>query len=176
MKNNHNKSNMIISACFALFLCGLFLVAIYKIVTGYDNGLKSWLLILLFGSYLFAMVWTDLQVDTRKCKITKAGISVKYLLSKERLLSWEQFQQICICFEPLKKRYIPPKFTDQAIVCFVLKTAKQNSWGFWNVYSKKYFRKILFIRYSEEAMKELQDNCPNDILDLRQDKLYQNRL
>ena len=175
MKNNYNKSNVVISACAVLFFCGLYLILIYKLVTKNFNGLESWLSILLFSPYLFAMVWTELLVETRKCKITKSGISVKYILSKKKLFSWEQFQQICICFEPMKKRYIPPRFTDQEIICFVLKTAKKNSWGFWNVYSKRNFRKILFISYSEEVMKELQDNCPTDILDLRKDKIYQNR-
>ena len=175
MKNNHNKSNIVISICAVLFFCGLYLIFLYKIVTGNFNSLESWALVLLCSPYLFAMAWTELQVETRKCKITKSGISVKYLLSKEKALSWEQFQQICICFEPLKKRFIPPRFTNQEIICFVLKTAKKNSWGFYNVYSKRYFRKILFVRYSEEVMKELQENCPTDILDLRTDKIYQNR-
>ena len=174
MKNN-NKSNVVISTCTVLFFCALYLIFLYKLVTGNFNGLESWLLILLFSPYLFAIAWVELQVETRKIKITKSGISVKYLLSKERLLSWEQFQQICLCFEPLKKRYIPPRFTDQEIICFVLKTAKKNYWGFWNVYSKRYFRKILFIRYSEKVVRELQEHCPTDILDLRKDKIYQNR-
>ena len=175
MKYNHNKSNIVISTCAVLFFCGLYLIFLCKIVTRSFNGLENWVLVLLYSPYLFAMAWTELQIETRKCKITKSGISVKYLLSREKLLSWDQFQQICICFEPLKKRFIPPRFTDQEIICFILKTAKKNSWGFWNVYSKRYFRKILFVRCSEEVMKELQENCPTDILDLRKDKIYQNK-
>lgn len=164
-----------ISTCAVLFFCGLYLIFLCKIVTRSFNGLENWVLVLLYSPYLFAMAWTELQIETRKCKITKSGISVKYLLSREKLLSWDQFQQICICFEPLKKRFIPPRFTDQEIICFILKTAKKNSWGFWNVYSKRYFRRILFIRCSEEVIKELQENCPTDILDLRKDKVYQNK-
>ena len=175
MKYNYNKSNIVISTCAVLFFCGLYLIFLCKIVTRSFNGLENWVLVLLYSPYLFAMAWTELQIETRKCKITKSGISVKYLLSREKLLSWDQFQQICICFEPLKKRFIPPRFTDQEIICFILKTAKKNSWGFWNVYSKRYFRRILFIRCSEEVIKELQENCPTDILDLRKDKVYQNK-
>ena len=175
MKYNYNKSNIVISTCAVLYFCGLYLIFLCKIVTRSFNGLENWVLVLLYSPYLFAMAWTELQIETRKCKITKSGISVKYLLSREKLLSWDQFQQICICFEPLKKRFIPPRFTDQEIICFILKTAKKNSWGFWNVYSKRYFRKILFVRCSEEVMKELQENCPTDILDLRKDKIYQNK-
>ena len=175
MKYNYNKSNIVISTCAVLFFCGLYLIFLCKIVTRSFNDLENWVLVLLYSPYLFAMAWTELQIETRKCKITKSGISVKYLLSREKLLSWDQFQQICICFEPLKKRFIPPRFTDQEIICFILKTAKKNSWGFWNVYSKRYFRKILFVRCSEEVMKELQENCPTDILDLRKDKIYQNK-
>ncbi len=175
MKNNYNKSNIVINTCAVLFFCALYLVFLCKIVTKNLNDLETWILILLYSPYLFAMAWSELQIETRKCKITKSGISVKYMLSKEKLFSWEQFQQICICFEPLKKRFIPPRFTDQEIICFVLETAKKNYWGFWNVYSTRYFRKILFVRYSEEVMKELQENCPIDILDLRKNKIYQNR-
>ena len=34
------------------------------------------------------------------------------------------------CFDSVLK-YIPPRFTDQEIICFALKKAKKNSWGFW---------------------------------------------
>ena len=175
MKNNGNKSNIVISACLVMFCCGLYLVFLYKLLTGNFNDLANWLLAILFSSYLFAMAWMELQVETRKCKITQDGIRVKYLLSTERLFSWEQFQQICLCFEPHKKWYIPPRFTDQEIICFALKKAKKNSWGFWNIYSKRYFRTILFIRYSEEVMKALKEHCPTSIIDLRQEQIYQNR-
>lgn len=175
MKNNGNKSEVIISACLVLFLGGLYLVFICKLLTGNFEDMANWLLIVLYSLYLFAMAWMELQVETRTCKITQDGIRVKYLLSTEKLFLWEQFQQICLCFEPLKKQYIPPGFTDQQIICFVLKKAKKNYWGFWNIYSKRHFRKILFIRYSEEVMKELQEVCPTSIIDLRNDKIYQNR-
>ena len=170
-----SKAYVVISACSVLLFCALCLVILYKILTGSINDMVFWLSILLFSSYVFALAWVDLQVETRKCKITQDGIRVKYPLSTEKLFAWEQLQQICLCFKPLEKRYIPPHFTDQEIICFILKTAKKNSWGFWNVYSKRYFRKILFVRCSEEVMKELQENCPTDILDLRKDKIYQNK-
>ena len=56
-----------------------------------------------------------------------------------------------------------------------MKGAKKDYWGFWNIYSKRFFRKILFIGYSEEALQELRECCPNDVVDLRNDKVYQNR-
>ena len=175
MKNNSNKSNVVISSCLVIFFCGLYLVFLYKLLTGNFTDMANLLLAVLFSSYLFAMAWMELQVETRKCKITQDGIRVKYLLSTEKLFSWEQFQQICICYEPLKKRYIPPRFTEQEIVCFALKTAKKNSWGFWNIYSTRYFRTILYIHYSEEVMKVLTEHCPTSIMDLRQEQIYQNR-
>ena len=173
--NNHNKLNIIISALFVLFCCGLYLLFLYRLLIGNFNDIANCLLAILFSPYLFAMAWMELQVGTRKCKITQDGICVKYLFSAEKLFSWEQFQQICLCFEPMKKRYIPPRFTDQEIICFVLKQAKKDSWGFWNVYSKRYFRTILFIRYSEEVMKTLREHCPTSIIDLRQEQIFQNR-
>lgn len=175
MKNNKYRLNVVISTCLVLFLCSLYLVVLCKLLTGNFIDIVNLLICILWSLFLFPMAWTELQIETRKCKITPDGISVKYLFFAEKLLSWEQFQQICLCFEPLKKRYIPPRFTDQEIVCFVLKKAKKNSWGFWNIYSKRYFRKILYIRYSEEVMKELQEHCPTSIIDSRQDQIYQNR-
>jgi hypothetical protein len=130
---------------------------------------------MVYSSYLFAGIWMEVQVGARECKIAQEGICVKYPLSNEKLLPWEQFQQICVCFEPVKRRYIPPRFTDQEIICFVLRKAKKDSWGFWNIYSKRYFRTILFIRYSEEVMKALKEHCPTSIIDLRQEQIYQNR-
>ena len=112
MKNNSNKSNVVISTCLVMFLCGLYLIFLYKLLSDNFNDMANWLLIVLCSSYLFSMAWVELQVETRKCIITQDGICVKYLLSTEKLFSWEQFQQICLCFEPLKKWYIPPRFTD----------------------------------------------------------------
>lgn len=175
MKNKDNKSNVAISACLVMLFCGLYLVFLYKLLTSNFNDMADWLLVVLFSSYLFAMAWMELQVETRTCKITQDGICVKYLFSSEKLFTWEQFQQICLCFEPMKKRYIPPRFTEQEIICFALKKAKKNSWGFWNIYSKRYFRTILFIRYSEEALNTLKEYCPTSIIDLRQEQIYQNR-
>ena len=176
MQNNPNKTSVVLSACFILLFCGLFLIFfIWEMVTHDFDNLDDWLLILLLGPCLFAIAWTELLVETRKCEITKTGIRVKYLLSRERLLSWEQFQEICICFEPVKKRSIPPRFSNQEIVCFALHTARKNIWRFWDIYSKRYFRSILFVRYSEEIRKQLQENCPKEILDFRQDTIYQNR-
>ena len=175
MKNNSNKANVVISACLVLFFSELYLVFLYKLLTGNFNDITNWSLVVLFSPYLFAMAWMELQVVTRKCKITQDGIRVKYLFSAEKLYSWEQFQHICLCFEPLKKRYIPPRFTDREIICFALKKAKKNYWGFWDIYSKRYFRTILFIRYSEEVMKALKEHCPTSIIDLRQEQIYQNR-
>lgn len=175
MKSKGSKAYVVISACSVLLFCALCLVILDKILTGNINDMVDWLSILLFSSYLFAMAWVDLQVETRKCKITQDGIRVKYPLSTEKLFAWEQLQQICLCFKPLKKRYIPQKFTDQEIICFVLKKAKKNSWGLWDIYSIRYFQKILFIHYTEENMEKLQELCPMSIIDLRNDKIYQNR-
>lgn len=175
MKKNYSKLNIVISACVILFLCGFDLFLLSKIVTKNFDAMGSFALVFLLSLYLFAMAWTGLLIETRTCKITKSGISVKYLLSNEKLIPWEQFHQVCHCYEPIKKWFIPPKFTDREIICFVLKKAKKNYWGYWNVFSIRYFRKILFVRYSEEVMKELQGNCPLDILDLRNEKIYQNK-
>ena len=175
MKNKARKSNVVICACFIMFCCGLYLVFLCKLLAGNFNDIATWLFSIFFSFYLFAMAWTELLVETRTCTITRDGIRVKYLLSTEKLFPWEQFQQICLCFEPQKKRYIPPRFTNQEIVCFVLKKAKKNPYGFWNVHSKRYFRAILFIRCSEEVMEALKEHCPTSIADFRQERIYQKR-
>ena len=175
MKNKRNIYGNIIRVCIILFICFIYLHSLYRLLTGNVENVAIWLLAMVYSSYLFAGIWMEVQVGARECKIAQEGICVKYLLSNEKLLPWEQFQQICVCFEPVKRRYIPPRFTDQEIICFVLRKAKKDSWGFWNIYSKKYFREILFIAYSEESLKELQEYCPMQIVDLRTDNVYQNR-
>ena len=175
MKNKRNICGDVISVCIIVSICGVYLLSLYRLLTGNIKNVAIWLLAMVCTSYLFAAIWMEVQVGARECKITQEGIRVKYLLYKEKLLPWVQFQQICVCFEPVKKRHIPPRFTDQEIICFVLPKAKKDSWGFWNIYSKRYFRKILFIPYSEASMKELQEFCPLKIVDLRTDNVYQNR-
>ena len=178
MKKGSNKRDALdvaVSAAAVCCLAGVCLVSLYKTLTKSMSGQENWISVLLFASVLLIMIWPQLQVETRTCRITKSGIGVKYLFRKEKQFSWHEFQQICICFEPVKKRNIPPRFTDRAIICFVLKGAKKDYWGFWNIYSKRFFRKILFIGYSEEALQELRECCPNDVVDLRNDKVYQNR-
>ena len=175
MKKEPTKLDVVISAVVVCFLAGVCFVSLHETLTKSVNSQENWMPVLLFASFLLTMVWPELQVETRMCRITKSGIGVKYWFRKEKQFSWHEFQQICICFEPVKKRDIPPRFTDREIICFVLKGAKKDYWGFWNIYSKRFFRKILFVRYSEEVLQELRKCCPNDILDLRNDKVYQNK-
>ena len=172
MKNYHSKFNTDLCALLVSLFCGIYLVSLYRLFFGNFRELLPWASVLLFSPYLFSLLLAELLVETRQCKITESGISVKYLFGKEKQILWDQFQEICICFEPLKKRFIPPRFTEQKIICFVLMTAKKNYWGFWDVYSIRSFRKILFIPYSEDVIKELKENCPAEIIDMCNDKIF----
>lgn len=105
-----------------------------------------------------------------KYEFKKEGILARYPFSLPQLISWDKFQQICICYTSYSK------LRDAYVVIACVKHGeKKNLYGRWKTDNTFRHRKVITIDYIEEIYKELQSKCPYEIVDLRMNRSYKLR-
>lgn len=100
-----------------------------------------------------------------KYRFEKEGLIVKYPLREPRLISWDSFQQVCVCyaFETANGRAPRPN----TIILCVKKGEKKNSVGQWKTNNLFRFRTLFHMDYQPEVLEGLKERCPHEIVDLR---------
>lgn len=119
------------------------------------------LIVMMFFGY-FSMIFF-------KYEILAEGIRTKYLLQGWRLISWDEFQQVCVCYAGYTTRGERKAYS---VVCFVKKGEKKNLYGRWKTDNPFHYRSVISIDYTDELYEEVKEKCPYEVPDLRKTRLY----
>lgn len=136
-----------------------------------DQGGHGGFAILVGILVLFLHWWLILEYCT-KYKVSEEGLLVKYPLEKWELISWKEFQEVCVCY------HMPPARNYEAayvVICCVKHGEQKNVYGRWKDVNPLRFRSVIRMDYTEELHKEVKKNCPYKVKDLRETGTYRVR-
>ena len=121
------------------------------------------------GIFICVWGWLLYTDDRAQYDFSSEGVGVKYLLEKRKVIPWEEFKEVCICYTSYTTR--GERFA-HSVICFVKPGAKYNFYGRWPADNPLHSRKVLSIEYTDEIFEEVQRNCPFTIPDLRKTRRY----
>ncbi len=129
------------------------------------NGIIRVLPVLMFSGAMIRWNLGILFAISAEFRFEEHYVYIKFPLHKEIAYGWDEFQQVCICYSYVTSLRGGP---NKIIICFVKQGVKRgkisNQWptdiGF-------YYKKVPFMRYSEENLEEVKKYSPHEIVDLR---------
>ena len=117
---------------------------------------------LLVGAYfLLKCGWLFLTDACAVYTFSAAGVRVKYPLEKDKIYSWNDFQEVCICSVTYQRMKSEPA------ICFVMHGEKKNIFGQWKTENPFKFRRVMAVDFSEERLTQLRACCPEHVPDHR---------
>ena len=123
--------------------------------------------ILLCGVFCM-MAWLEIQQLLGRCRITPDDITVTRPFAQDQHLSWNDFQQVCIC------KYVSGRGNGTyPKLCFVRKGEQRSIYDRWKTHSPFHHRLLIAIDYDEEILEAVRALCPMEIIDLRDTPPYQ---
>ena len=160
---------------------GLFILfcAIWLVIDLFTyNYTLVWIIIALF-LFLFLFTVSTLLISSGYCifnmyyskiEFTKHGIYIKYPFIKEKTcLAWDEFQQVCVCYTNYSTTAEP---TALKVICLVKKGEKKNAYGRWKADNPFRYKTVITKDYTPELHKEAVENCPYEVVDLRNTPAY----
>ena len=125
---------------------------------------------MIFCAFSALTAFLELQRLLGKVCITGKGLSVITPFSPPRHLTWEDFQQVCICLYVSGRGAINSTHPQ---LCFVCKGEQRSMYDRWKTHNPFHHRKLIAIDYDEDIFKAVHNLCPLDIIDLRSTPPYQ---
>ncbi|MBR6800148.1 MAG: hypothetical protein IKM61_00150 [Eubacteriaceae bacterium] len=110
--------------------------------------------------------WVTISMELFSFEFIREGIRIKYPLKKIQVIEWDEFQQICICYNGSTTRGERKAFS---VICLVKNGEKKNHLYRWNTF---HYKNVITIYYSDEILTELKKYCPYDVVDLRKTTRY----
>lgn len=120
-------------------------------------------IILLFGIFL-------IDKGLARYKFEKNGLIVKFPFKQEKLIPWNEFQQVCLCYSSYSS-----VGNANTVICCVKKGEKLNIFGRWKTDNPFHCHSVLVIEYKREYYNGIKERCPYDISDLRDTPAYSKR-
>ena len=117
--------------------------------------------LLVAAYFLLKCGWLFLTDACAVYTVSAAGVRVKYPLEKEKLYSWDDFQEVCICSVTYQRMKSEPA------ICFVIRGEKKNLFDQWKTENPFKFRKVMAFDFSEERLAQLRAYCPYPVPDYR---------
>ena len=118
--------------------------------------------LILLGIVGLIWNWADIQSALAVYSFSDAGVEVKYPLEKCRMYTWEEFQQVCVCYHSRAT-----EMYGYSVLCLVKKGEKKDAFGRWKTASPLHYRRVMCLDYSEELLDTVKKSCPLMIPDLR---------
>lgn len=122
---------------------------------------------LIVGVFLLVLVAVFSSQFYAKYEFQENGISVKYPFSSQKMISWNEFQQVCVCYSDYGKYG-----SAFVVIACVKKGAKKNMYGRWKTTSPFSHRSVITMDYTDELYKEIKEKCPYEVSDLRNTQAY----
>ena len=104
-----------------------------------------------------------------KYKICSKGLIVKYPVEKEKLIVWDEFQQVCICYAAYTTS---GKSRANTVICFIKNAEKKNVHGRWKTDNPFKYRDVICLDYSDELRNAIGECCIHEMMDLRNTMAY----
>jgi len=107
--------------------------------------------------------WYFIETILAQYRFQDNGLYVKYPLSKGRLIPWNAFQEVCICYGGLNSR----PHNAAPVICCVKKGERRNGYGRWKTNHIFHYKHVITIPYSPELHEGIKEKCPYKVVDLR---------
>ncbi len=147
-----------------IFFAVIFLCAFFIALLDDFFSLKYICTLLILGLMLKIVVGILLSVSAR-FRVDSEYVYVKFLLHKEIAYRWDEFQQVCICYSYITGVRGGSK---KIIICFVKHGVKRERMSNqWPTENGLHYKKVPFMRYTQENLEEVKKYCPHEIVDLR---------
>ncbi len=146
-----------------------FLLTTYVCILMYNDGaLTLGRMVVLYPMpvFLICFGWAIFSTEIFSFGFVGDGIKIKRPFRKEQLIGWDEFQQICICYNGSTTKGERKAFS---VICFVKNGEKKNHLYRWNTF---HYKNVITIYYSDEILTELNKYCPYDVVDLRKTTAY----
>ena len=115
---------------------------------------------------LIALELVIVDMMFMRCRFETDGLYVQFPISRNRLIPWDAFQEICICYS---ESIIFGSHPHYSILCLALKGEKKSIYGF---YKEMRYRSVFTMKYSPELCEGLKERCPYEVKDLRDSLMY----
>lgn len=140
-------------------------------VDGYSVGLVFTCIfpVIVLGLICILLGWAFIQGGLSKFRFQADGIYVIRPLSHNRLIPWDQFQEICVCYGAFTTRGTP---NAAVVICCVKHGETKNAAGRWKTDNPFRYNSVISILYSQEAHAKIKDVCPFEVIDLRNTTAY----
>lgn len=122
-------------------------------------GVTIFFSLLVYDTYIMGRIKYGLYTD---------GIKVKHPFRSEMTITWEEIQEVCICYHYSIRRMK----CGYVVIAFVKKGTKKNPWKRWETEFPLSYRKVMLIDYSEDVLNYVKALWKKDIPDLRDTKAY----
>lgn len=130
----------------------------------YPNG---WIMLLFpmgVCALFAAMFWCNVNVLLSRYRIEPEGLRVKLPFRAARLIPWDDFQEVCLCYVR-DSRWAKERETGPAI-CFIRKGEKPAGLvNYWKTHSPFPYRTILTVMRTEERLAQVRECCPVKVVD-----------
>ena len=113
----------------------------------------------------------ELQQLLGKVCITAESVTVFTPFSPPRRLTWNDFQQFCICLYVSGRGRLDHCHPQ---LCFVCKGEQRSMYDRWKTHSPFHHHKLISIDYDEDIFAAICSLCPLEVIDLRSTPPYQN--
>ena len=102
-----------------------------------------------------------------KYEIKSDGLWAKYPLEPLKIISWNEFQEVCVCYAGHHNGRA------HSVICCVKKGEKENIFtGRWKMLNPYKFRSVITMEYTDELYEEFKEKCPYPVKDLRNTRKY----
>lgn len=125
---------------------------------------------MLFCAVMALAAFLELQQLLGKVCVTAEGVTVISPFSPPRRLTWDRFQQVCICLYVSGRGMLDHRYPQ---LCFVCKGEQRSIHDRWKTHSPFHHHKLIAIDYDEELFEAVRAICPLEIVDLRNTPPYQ---
>lgn len=162
---------LIIGPIAILGICGAIAVDLQKVIyyrySMWNIAMHAPIYICMF-LFILTTCWDMVLEYFAKYNFSQQGIRRKLPLLKERYISWDEFQQICVCYDSYVTK---GERAARIIICLVKKGAIKDSAGRWKE-RRTGKRMVIALGHTEELYEDIQRNCPFEVVDLRQTPAY----
>lgn len=170
---SHSKTIIIGVLVSILFGLSLFFVGIMLwSIRFFSNWLEPVTMFFPMALFCFRFGYASWMWALVEAQPTCNGLVVKYPLQKEKIVSWGEFQEICVCHRGISAQPMNPSY--EPIICFVKKKEKKDIYGRWKADNPFRYKSVISLPYSDELLTKVRKFCPYQVPDLRQSRLYRN--
>lgn len=125
---------------------------------------------ILFCAMMALSAFLELQQLLSKVCVTTEGVTVISPFSPPRRLTWDNFQQVCICLYVSGRGMLDHCYPQ---LCFVCKGEQRSIHDRWKTHNPFHHHKLIAIDYDEELFEAIRAICPLEIVDLCSTPPYQ---